>query len=125
MTLSEAMDQLNKPVELYDEDTEEQRLIILQRADGVVDGHWYFVIPDSNKAQFVYIYADIGSRKILYWINRMTPQPLYQLHRDYRNNNNWQIMTRQQLFLFNGGTPEEYKEALRLANATESELANV
>lgn len=124
MTLSEAMEQLNKPVELYDEEPEEQRLIILQRPEAVVEGHWYFVIPDSNKEQFVYIYADIGSRKILYWINRMTPQPLSQLHRDYRNNNNWQIMTRQQLFLFNGGKPAEYKEALRLANATEIEIAN-
>ena len=123
MTLYEAMGQLNNPVELYDEEPEEQQLIILQRPANA-GGHWYFVISDSNKAQFVYVYADIGSRKILYWINRAIPRPFFWLHQDNRNNNNWQIMTRQQLFLFNGGKPEEYKVALRLANATESEISN-
>lgn len=124
MNLYEALERIkSNDNPLYEDDLDEQQYAVSQRemtADH--SGYWYDIITDSRAGLFVCIYADVGSKNILYWMDHQTPQPIGMMNPECVYDNNWKLLTRRQLFLFNGGNPEDWEECVRLAHTDQSDI---
>ena len=116
MNLYEALEQLDQPAGLYEDQPDEEQLAVLQVSPRHLDyepkGYWYYIVRDCDKDMFVVVYADIGSVNILYWMNNRYPSPIGLMPPEYRHDSNWKIFTKEQLFLFNGGRPEDWTTCL-------------